>query len=125
MLVARMRDDAHVDELGAIGAGDLHLTAPEPGAELRSPPQRPAGGRGAGLSFDVALALGQHLHASEAHPDLGMLTEAQQARSHGAVAAAPAARCPWRLEMVGTNRGHRHAAKSPTVVALLVSGAPA
>jgi hypothetical protein len=122
MLLAAPDDHAAVDEAAAVGAGDLHLAPPEPDAESSPPPQRPTRRRGSFLPFDLALTSGQHLDAAEAHPDLGMLTQAENAPLHGVVAAAPATRYSRRLEMIGTNRGHRHGRSLPPTSLLRLAG---
>jgi hypothetical protein len=70
------------------------------------------------VALDSALATRQNPHALEAHAYFRVLAKANEARLHGAVAAAPAAGCLRRFEEVRSNRCQRHAAKSPTLTQL-------
>src|SRR5581483_3573079 len=108
VLRARRDDHALVDDTATLGAGDLHLAAPEPGAVLHAPPQRPARRRRSCSSLELALALPKDANAAEAHADLGMLAESDDARLHGAVATAPTTDRARRLHHIRTNCGHRH-----------------
>ena len=114
MLLTRPHDHAAVDEAAAVGAGDLHLAAPEPSPVLHPTDPRQTRRRRPGVPLDRPLAPSEHLDAAEAHANLRMFTQAHQARLHRPVAAAPTARRHRRLEPIRTDRGLGHGAKSST-----------
>lgn len=78
--------------------------AVEPGAELGSTP--PRAGRGVpGHALDMPPPFGERSDASEAHTDLWVVVEPEQAALHRSVTAAPAARLPRERSL---NSGVHH-----------------
>jgi hypothetical protein len=80
--------------------------AVEPGSIPQPSPPR-AGWRVARRPLDRPLPLGQVLDAPEAHPDLGMLRQAEQARPDRPIPTTPAPRAR-RFEVVTTDSRRRH-----------------